>query len=161
MYLMQPKYCNTQTSHMCSFYLSVPYRLCLLFSLELELIIFNKHSKDVTTLSLHTSIGCGGNSPRSNMTGLCSPVHNVSDYRCVSDYRSRGREFDPSPVPYFRGDWSWNDFYGHSLNFRWFIQEGLLSITSESMCTKYWLTTCSSLPRKKVWLGELTFQPWP
>ena len=25
-----------------------------------------------------------------------------------------GREFDPGPVPYFRGDWSWNDFYGHS-----------------------------------------------
>ena len=29
------------------------------------------------------------------------------------------------------------------------IQEGLLSVTSESMCTKYWLT----LPREKVWLG--------
>ena len=28
-------------------------------------------------------------------------------------------------------------------------QEGLLSVTSESMCTKYWLTACSSLPRKK------------
>ena len=27
--------------------------------------------------------------------------------------------------------------------------EGLLSVTSESMCTKYWLTACSSLPRKK------------
>ena len=25
----------------------------------------------------------------------------------------------------------------------------LLSVTSESMCTKYWLTACSSLPRKK------------
>ena len=29
------------------------------------------------------------------------------------------------------------------------IQEGLLSVTSERMCTKYWLTACSSLPRKK------------
>ena len=29
------------------------------------------------------------------------------------------------------------------------IQEGLLSVTSESMCMKYWLTACSSLPRKK------------
>ena len=36
------------------------------------------------------------------------------------------------------------------------FQEGLLSVTSESMCTNYWLTACSSLPRKKVWLGELT-----
>ena len=29
---------------------------------------------------------------------------NVSGYRCLSDCRSRGREFDPGPVPYFRGD---------------------------------------------------------
>ena len=33
-----------------------------------------------------------------------STVGNVSGYRCVSDCRSRGREFDPGPVPYFRGD---------------------------------------------------------
>ena len=26
-------------------------------------------------------------------------------------------------------------------------QEGLLSVTSESMCTKDWLTACASLPR--------------
>ena len=31
-------------------------------------------------------------------------VGNVSGYICVSDCRSRGREFDPGPVPYFRGD---------------------------------------------------------
>ena len=84
-----------------------------------------------------------------SMTGPRSAVGNVSGYRCVSDCRSRGREFDPGPVPYFRGDWSWNNFYGHSPSFRWFIQEGLLSVTSESMCTNYWLTACSSLPRKK------------
>ena len=81
-------------------------------------------------------------------TGQHSAVGNVSVYRCVCDCRSRGREFDPGPVPYFRGDWSWNNFYGHSPPFRWFIQEGLLSVTSESMCTNYWLTACSSLPRK-------------
>ena len=75
----------------------------------------------------------------------------------------------PGPIPYFRGDWSWNNFYGHSPPFRWIIQEGLLSATSESMCTKYWLTACSSLPRKKsvvrwtdrhdhdsCWLGTLS-----
>ena len=33
-----------------------------------------------------------------------SAVGNVSGYRCVSDCRSRGRKFDPGPVPYFRGD---------------------------------------------------------
>ena len=37
-------------------------------------------------------------------TGLRSAVGNVSGYRCVSDCRSRGRKFDPGPVPYFRGD---------------------------------------------------------
>ena len=31
-----------------------------------------------------------------------------------SDCRSRGREFDPCPVPYFLEDLSWNDFYSHS-----------------------------------------------
>ena len=38
--------------------------------------------------------------------GPRSAVGNVSGYRCVSDCRSRGREFDPGPVPYFHGDWS-------------------------------------------------------
>ena len=33
-----------------------------------------------------------------------SLVGNVSGNRCESDCRSRGREFDPGPVPYFRGD---------------------------------------------------------
>ena len=41
---------------------------------------------------------------RDNGTGLRSAVRNVSGYRCVSDCRSRGGEFDPGPVPYFRGD---------------------------------------------------------
>ena len=36
--------------------------------------------------------------------GLRSAVGKVSSYRCVSDCRSRGREFDRGPVPYFRGD---------------------------------------------------------
>ena len=36
--------------------------------------------------------------------GPHSAVGNVSGYRCVSDCNSRGREFDPGPVPYFRGD---------------------------------------------------------
>ena len=29
------------------------------------------------------------------------------------------------------------------------IQVGMLSVTSESMCTKYWLTALLSLPRKE------------
>ena len=38
------------------------------------------------------------------LAGPRSAVCNVSGYRCVSDCTSRGREFDPGPVPYFRGD---------------------------------------------------------
>ena len=38
------------------------------------------------------------------LTGPRSAVCNVSGYRCVSDCNSRGREFDPGPVLYFRGD---------------------------------------------------------
>ena len=38
------------------------------------------------------------------LAGLRSAVGNMSGYRCVSDCRSKGREFDPGPVPYFRGD---------------------------------------------------------
>ena len=49
-----------------------------------------------------------------HVTGPRSAVGNVSGYRCVSDCRSRGPEFDPGLVPYFRGDWSWNNFYGRS-----------------------------------------------
>ena len=83
---------------------------------------------------------------------LRSAVGNVSGNRCESDCRSRGREFDYDPVPYFCGDCSWNNFYDHSPPFRWIIQEGLLSVTSESMYTKYWLTACSSLSRKKCYV---------
>ena len=38
-------------------------------------------------------------------TGRHSAVGNVSGNRCESDCRSRGREFDSGPVPYFRGDY--------------------------------------------------------
>ena len=42
--------------------------------------------------------------PIASGAGLRSAVGNVSGYRCVSDCRSRGCEFDPGPAPYFRGD---------------------------------------------------------
>ena len=89
------------------------------------------------------------------LKGPRSAVGNMSGNRCESDCRSRGREFDPDPVPYTRGDWSWNNFYGHSPPFRWIIQEGLLSVTSESMHEV--LVNCLfKLAQVKVWLGELT-----
>ena len=67
----------------------------------------------------------------------------------VSSLQIQGWWFRSRPGPILRGDWSWNNLYSHSPPFCWIIQEGLLSVTSESMCTKYWLTACSSLPRKK------------
>ena len=36
-----------------------------------------------------------------DLPGHPSAVGKVSDYRCLSDCRSRGREYDPGPVPYF------------------------------------------------------------
>ena len=47
-------------------------------------------------------------------TGLHSAIGNVSD--CIS----RVRELDYGLVPYFHGDWSWNNFYGHSPPFSWY-----------------------------------------
>ena len=44
----------------------------------------------------------------------------LSTVGSVSDCRSRGCKFNPGPVPYFCGDWSGNNFYGHSPPFRWF-----------------------------------------
>ena len=76
------------------------------------------------------------------LTRLLSAVGNMSGYTCVSDCRSGGREFV----------WSHNCIeIDHEIismvillpsadSFKVF-----LSATSESMCTKYLLTTCSSL----------------
>ena len=88
-------------------------------------------------------------------TGQRSAVGNVSCNRCESDCRSRGRELDHGPVQYFRWDWSWNNFYGHSPPFRWIIQEGLLSVTRISYKGKYVhevLVNCSfKLAQEKVY----------
>ena len=59
------------------------------------------HNVDANAVTTeHNSFSChlhGSTGPR-------SAVGNVSGYRCEADCRSRGREFDPGPVPYFRGD---------------------------------------------------------
>ena len=117
--------------------------------------VFNVHFTTVASLFLHvlpcfvTTLVSLCSIHMLDHTGPRSTVGNMSGNRCESDCRSRGWEFDPGPFPYFRGDWSWNNFYGHSPAFHWIIQGGLLSVTSESMCTNYWLTACSSLPGKK------------
>ena len=69
---------------------------------ENELKFYNLEARTPYHMSLNLStlhgyVKCCG-------TGPCSAVGNVSGYRCEADCRSRGREFDPGPVPYFRGD---------------------------------------------------------
>ena len=94
------------------------------------------------------------------LTGPGSAVGNVSGNRCECDCRSRGLEFDPGPVQYFRGDWSRNNFYGHSSPFRWIIQEGLFSY-KQKYVHKVLVNCLFKLAQEKVWLGELTVPLWP
>ena len=73
---------------------------------------------------------------------MLSPVSNMSDCR------SRDHEFDS--VWYHTFSMSDHIIIYTAILLLPLIQEGLLSVTSESMCTKYWLTTKSSLPWKTV-----------
>ena len=57
------------------------------------------HSKFIASIQKEEFI-----SSFKSSAGPCSAVGNVSGYRCEAGCRSRGREFDPSLVPYFRGD---------------------------------------------------------
>ena len=63
--------------------------------------------------------------------------------------RSRVRP-PPRSATFFRGDWSWNIFYGHSLPSA--VQEGQLSVSGERMCTILEDKACPV----HVWLGKLT-----
>ena len=90
-----------------------------------------------------------------------SAVGNASGNRFKSDSRSRGREFDPSPVPYFLGDWSWNNFYGHSPPFRWIIQEGLFISYKQKYVHEVLVNCLFKLAQEKVGLGQLTVPSWP
>ena len=56
--------------------------------------------KDAAEISMGTEIS---EEDRLNVTYLCEQVNSML---CESDCRSRGRKFDPGPVPYFRGDCS-------------------------------------------------------
>ena len=58
----------------------------------------------IANLDLLSLLILGPKSTEGEVNGLRSAVGNVSGNRCESDCRSRGREFDPGPVPYFCGD---------------------------------------------------------
>ena len=102
----------------------------------------------------------GSTQPYSQLNSNFGPggaVGNVSGYRCVSDCISRGRDFDSGPVPYFRGDWSWKDFYGHSPPFRWSFKKGCCQLKAKQ-CAR----STDLLAQEKVWVCELTqIELWP
>ena len=50
----------------------------------------------------------------------------------------RSRVRSSRPATFFRGVWSWNNSYGHSLPSA--DSRRAVSVTGERMCTKYWLT---------------------
>ena len=57
------------------------------------------------TLEILVPIPHVQNTPLNHLlTGSCTAVSNMSGYRCESDCRSRGLEFDAGLVPYFHGD---------------------------------------------------------
>ena len=81
--------------------------------------------------------------------GTLSTSSSSSGYPPDPEDSPDGRMFKRSSA---EGSPSFNPAFSkckYKYTFPWFIQEGLLSVTSESMCMNYWLTTCSSLPSKK------------
>ena len=76
--------------------------LCLSLEYSMSVKLLTEHHLEFLSLKG----GCIGSSESTLVkmphTGPRSAVGNVSGYRYVSDCRSRGREFDPGPVPYFR-----------------------------------------------------------
>ena len=79
------------------------------------------------------------------------------------DYRSRGREFDPGPIPYFRRDRSWNYFYGNShpsthsrrvvVSYNWkYVHEVRFNHL-------HWHVV--RIAQEKIRLGKLTVSTWP
>ena len=72
-------------------------------------------------------------------TWLRSAVGNVFGYRCESDCRSRGHKFDTARSNTFLEIDHEIVYSVILLRLAQIIQEGLLPVTSESICMKYWL----------------------
>ena len=115
-----------------------------------------------SVITVLTSKLCAALHGQSNVGSMCDckPCGSLDLSVWVSDCRSRGCEFDPSLAPYFRGDWSWNNFYGHSPPFRWFIQEVVVSYKREYV-HELLVNRLFKPAKEKVWLGELTVRQWP
>ena len=91
------------------------------------------------------------------MNGPCSSFGKMFGYRCVSDCRSRGREFDPGPVPYFEIDHEkfLRSFSSLPLNHsRRVVVSYKLKYVRDVL-----VNSLFKLTREKVCLGELTVPP--
>ena len=74
---------------------------------------------------------------------------------CTSNWWSGGCKFDPHQVQqFFRRDWSWNIFYGHSLPSA-DSRRASVSFWQKNV-HKYWLTAFRTKPVQVVWLDKLT-----
>ena len=99
---------------------------------------------------------------------FCSPVGNVYNCRYLSDCRSRGCEFDPSLVPYFRRDWSWNNSTAILLPFAdsrrvvfsyklKYVHKVLVNrLVKPAQQKKVWLDELPSRHDQSCWLGHKT-----
>ena len=96
---------------------------------------------------------------KQSVTGPRSTVGNVSVYRCESNCRSRVASLTSARSHTFVE-------IDHEIIYMVILLPSAVSfmkgcsVTSERMCTNYWLTACSRLPRKK-WLSDLTVPPLP
>ena len=103
------------------------YRICPNGSIsspaDLTIFMFSSSEGSGETVYMHRFIWvlavCQHNKYHSPICWLISncyklvsqPLRAVGN---VPDCRSRGRQFDPGLVSCFHGNWSWNNFYGHS-----------------------------------------------
>ena len=79
---------------------------------------------------------------------LCSAVGNVSDYRCSSDCRSRGRKLEPGPVHTF-------EEIDHEIISTVILLPSVDSF-KKGCCHKLLVNCMFKLVQVMVWLGELT-----
>ena len=85
---------------------------------------------------------------------LRSAVGKVSGYRCVSDCRSRGREFDPGPVPYVEID---HEMISKVILLLPLIHSRRVVVSYKRKYVHELLVNRLFKPaQEKVWLGELT-----
>ena len=102
--------------------------------------------------------------PDWNFVRLNTPMHPMTpglglggSVVCAGRLETRRSGVQPPPrsATFFRGDWSWNIFYGHSLPLP-LIQEGQLSVSGERMCTILVNRLEDYAYPVNVWLGKLT-----